>query len=129
MATYTFYPPQVMEGYPLADKWWRRVVSQRGIAVIIENGQVSLSRAVTEDELKDYDYVFLGGRGHIVNEATKDILVAQGFQIRTQAQADSDSNIAHNGFLVEKTKKEISNTDNSNGTRTIRYDDGSSELV
>ena len=101
MATYTFYPPQVMEGYPLADKWWRRVVSQRGVAVIIDNGVMSLSRAVTEDELKEYDYVFAGGRGHIVNEATKDILVAQGFAIRTQAQADSDSNIAHNGFLVE----------------------------
>jgi hypothetical protein len=129
MATYTFYPPQVMEGYPLADKWWRRVVSQRGVAVLINDGVMSLARAVTEDELRDYDYVFLGGRGHIVNEATKDILVGQGFAIRTQAQADSDSNIAHNGFLVLKVKKEISNKDNLNGTRTIRYDDGTSELV
>jgi hypothetical protein len=101
MATYTFYPPQVMEGYPLADKWWRRVVSQRGVAVLINDGVMSLARAVTEDELRDYDYVFLGGRGHIVNEATKVILVAQGFPIRTQAQANTDSNIAHNGFLVE----------------------------
>ena len=100
MATYTFYPPQVMEGYPLADKWWRRVVSQRGVAVLIQDGEVSLSRAVTEDELNEYDYVFLGGRGHIVNEATKDMLVAQGFPIRTQSQANADSNIAHNGFLV-----------------------------
>lgn len=100
MATYTFYPPQVMEGYPLADKWWRRVVSQRGVAVIIQDGELSLTRAVTEDELRDYDYVFLGGRSHIVNEATKDVLVGQGFPIRTQEQADADSNIAHNGFLV-----------------------------
>ena len=53
MATYTFYPPQVMEGYPLADKWWRRVVSQRGVAVLINDGELSLARAVTEDELKD----------------------------------------------------------------------------
>ena len=101
MATYTFYTPQVMEGYRLADKWWKRVVSQRGVAVIIDNGILSLSRAVTEDEMKDSDYVFLGGRNHIVNEAVKNILVGQGFPIRTQAQADSDSNIAHNGFLVE----------------------------
>ena len=100
MATYTFYPPQVMEGYPLADKWWRRVVSQRGVAVLINNGELSLSRAVTEDEINEYDYVFLGGRGHIVNEATKDMLVAQGFSIVSQSQADADSNIAHNGFLV-----------------------------
>lgn len=100
MATYTFYTPQVMEGFPSNDKWWRRVVSQRGEAVIIDNGVLSLSRAVTEDEMDEYDYVFLGGRNHIVSETIKNILVGQGFVIKTQAQADTASNIAHDGFLV-----------------------------
>jgi hypothetical protein len=100
MATYTFYTPQVMEGYRLADRWWKRVVSQRGVAVIIDNGILSLARAVTEDEMKDSDYVFLGGRNHIVNETVKNILVGQGFTIKTQAEADAASNAAHDGFLV-----------------------------
>ena len=100
MATYTFYPPQVLEGYPLRDKWWRRVVSQRGVAVLIDGNNLTTSRAVTEDELKDYDYVFLGGRSHIVSEAVKDVLVGFGYTIKTQAEADQLSNEAHNGFLV-----------------------------
>lgn len=100
MATYTFYPPQVMEGFPLRDKWWRRVVSPRGVAVLIDGATLTTSRAVTEDELNDYDYVFLGGRSHIVSEAVKDVLVGFGYTIKTQAEADAASDEAHSGFLV-----------------------------
>jgi hypothetical protein len=100
MATYTFYPPQVMEGYPLRDKWWRRVVSPRGVAVLIDGATVTTSRAVTEDELNEYQYVFLGGREHVVTEAVKDVLVGLGFIIKTQGEADAASDEAHNGFLV-----------------------------
>lgn len=100
MATYSFFPPQVMEGYPLRDKWWRRVVSPRGVAVLIDGATVTTSRAVTEDELNEYQYVFLGGREHVVTEAVKDVLVGLGFIIKTQGEADAASDEAHNGFLV-----------------------------
>jgi len=89
-----------MEGYPLRDKWWRRVVSPRGVAVLIDGATVTTSRAVTEDELNEYQYVFLGGREHVVTEAVKDVLVGLGFIIKTQGEADAASDEAHNGFLV-----------------------------
>ena len=89
-----------MEGFPLRDKWWRRVVSPRGVAVLIDGATVTTSRAVTEDELNEYQYVFLGGREHVVTEAVKDVLVGLGFIIKTQGEADAASDEAHNGFLV-----------------------------
>jgi hypothetical protein len=89
-----------MEGYPLRDKWWRRVVSPRGVAVLIDGATVTTSRAVTEDELNEYQYVFLGGREHVVTEAVKDVLVGLGFIIKTQGEADAASDEAHDGFLV-----------------------------
>lgn len=101
MAKYTFYTPQVMEGFPSKDRWWRRVVSQRGEAVVIKDGVLSLARAISEDEMAAADYVFLGGRNHIVSETIKDVLVGQGFVIKTQAEADTASNAAHDGFLVQ----------------------------
>ncbi len=100
MATYSFFPPQVMEGFPLRDKWWRRVVSPRGVAVLIDGATVTISRAVTEDELNEYEYVFLGGREHVVTEAVKDVLVGLGYTIKTQGEADAASDEAHDGFLV-----------------------------
>ncbi len=41
------------------------------MAVLIDGATVTTSRAVTEDELNEYQYVFLGGREHVVTEAVE----------------------------------------------------------
>jgi len=70
------------------------------VAVLLDGATVTTSRAVTEDELNEYQYVFLGGREHVVTEAVKDVLVGLGYTIKTQGEADAASDEAHNGFLV-----------------------------
>lgn len=101
MATYTFYPPQVMEAWPTRDRFWKRVVSPRGVGVLINGASMQLLRVLTEDEIRDSDYAFGGGREHQVSEATKDVLTGFGFPIITKEEAITLSDQEHNGHLVE----------------------------
>lgn len=98
---FEFYPPQVMEAWPLKDSLLKRVVSPRGVAVLITGSSIVLSRAVTQDETNAADYSYLGGRTHNVSTAEKNMLVSLGFPIKTKSEAVALSATAHTGFLVE----------------------------
>jgi hypothetical protein len=98
---FEFYPPQVMEAWPLKDSLLKRVISPRGVAVLITGSSIVLSRAVTQDDTDAADYAYLGGRTHNVSTAEKNMLVSLGFPIKTSSEAIALSDEAHTGFLVE----------------------------
>lgn len=98
---FEFYPPQVMEAWPLKDSLLKRVVSPRGVAVLITGSSIVLSRAVTQDDTDAADYAYLGGRTHNVSTTEKNMLVSLGFPIKTSSEAVALSASAHTGFLVE----------------------------
>jgi hypothetical protein len=98
---FEFYPPQVMEAWPLKDSLLKRVISPRGVAVLITGSSVVLSRAVTQDDTDAADYFYLGGRTHNVSTAEKDMLVSLGFPIKSSSESVALSDEAHTGFLVE----------------------------
>lgn len=98
---FEFYPPQVMEAWPLKDSLLKRVISPRGVTVLITGSSIVLSRAVTQDDTNAADYFYLGGRTHNVSTAEKDLLVSLGFPIKTSSESVALSDTAHTGFLVE----------------------------
>lgn len=98
---FEFYPPQVMEAWPLKDSLLKRVISPRGVAVLITGSSIVLSRAVTQDDTDAADYFYLGGRTHNVSTAEKNMLVTLGFPIKTKSESIALSASAHTGFLVE----------------------------
>lgn len=98
---FEFYPPQVMEAWPLKDSLLKRVISPRGVAVLITGSSVSLQRVVTQDETNEADYFYLGGRTHNVSTAEKNLLVSLGFPIKTKSESVALSDSEHTGFLVE----------------------------
>jgi hypothetical protein len=98
---FEFYPPQVMEAWPLKDSLLKRVISPRGVTVLITGSSIVLSRAVTQDETNDSDYFYLGGRTHNVSNTEATMLTSLGFPTKTSSEAVALSDTAHNGFLVE----------------------------
>jgi hypothetical protein len=98
---FEFYPPQVMEAWPLKDSLLKRVVSPRGVAVLITGSSIVLSRAVTQDDTDAADYAYLGGRTHNVSATEASMLTSLGFPTKTRSEATALSDKAHTGFLVE----------------------------
>jgi len=98
---FEFYPPQVMEAWPLKDSLLKRVVSPRGVAVLITGSSIVLSRAVTQDDTDAADYAYLGGRTHNVSNAEAAMLTSLGFPTKTRSEATALSDVAHTGFLVD----------------------------
>ncbi len=98
---FEFYPPQVMEAWPLKDSLLKRVISPRGVAVLITGSTMLLSRAVTQDDTDAADFAYLGGRTHNVSNTEATMLTSLGFPTKTSSEAVALSDTAHNGFLVE----------------------------
>lgn len=100
--SYLFYPPQVMEGQPgVRDSLFRRIRYARGVAVLIKNGVAERWRVVIDDDVADYDYVYLGGHVHAVAPEAASVLLGLGFPVLTQAEADALVDSDHDGFLIE----------------------------
>lgn len=98
---YQFYPPQVMESWPTRDRFLSRVVSPRGVGVLIKDGIIHLTRAITQDEEKEYDHVFFGGHIYTLDNDDAVLLMSYGYPVRTAEEAITLSDQAHSGFLVE----------------------------
>lgn len=98
--SYEFYPPQVMEAWPSKDSLLKRLVSPRGVAVLITGTTIVLARAVTQDDTDAADYAYLGGLTHNVSNTDAARLTSLGFPTKTRSEAIALSDVAHDGFLV-----------------------------
>ena len=76
MADYIFRTPIVREGPAGGSRLFWFYKLNRGITIVKSGSTYSQVRYLLDEELKNYDVVYLGGREHIVNDATKTELIA-----------------------------------------------------
>jgi hypothetical protein len=76
MADYIFKTPTVREGPAGGHRLFHFYKLDRGISIAKSGGVYSQVRYVLDDTMDDYQEFYLGGRNHVVNDATKAALIA-----------------------------------------------------
>ena len=76
MTEYIFKTPIVREGPAGKHRLFYFYSLNRGITIVKLGGVYSQVRYLLDEDLADYDEVYLGGRNHTVSEATKTALIA-----------------------------------------------------
>lgn len=78
MTQYVFKTPTVREGPAGRHRLFYFYKLDRGISIVKSGATYSQVRYLVDDQLDDYDVVYLGGRNHVVSEAEKAALIAGG---------------------------------------------------
>ena len=81
MTEYVFKTPTVREGPAGGHRLFHIYKLDKGLTVIKNNGTYSITRYLLDDQLDDYQEIYLGGRNHVVSEATKAALIAGGIGV------------------------------------------------
>jgi hypothetical protein len=81
MSTYIFEPPIVREGPAGGHRLFQFYKLNRGISIVKDNGTYRQVRYLTDEDLRSYQEVYLGGNKHIVDDATKAALIAGGIDV------------------------------------------------
>ena len=81
MTDYIFKTPTVREGPVGLHRLFYFYTLDRGISIVKSGSTYSQARYLLDEDLDNYDVVYLGGRNHVVNEATKAELIAGGVGI------------------------------------------------
>jgi hypothetical protein len=76
MTTYVFETPIVREGPAGGHRLFYFYKLDRGITIIRDNGVYRQVRYLVDEDLQNYQEVYLGGSRHIVDDATKARLIA-----------------------------------------------------
>ena len=76
MTTYIFKTPTVEEGPAGGHRLFYFYKIDRGVTVIKSGATWSTTRYLLDEDLDNYDVVYLGGRNHEVKEARKAELIA-----------------------------------------------------
>jgi hypothetical protein len=76
MTTYVFDTPIVREGPAGGHRLFYFYKLNRGITIIRDNGIYKQVRYLVDEDLQNYQEVYLGGHRHIVDEDTKTRLIA-----------------------------------------------------
>lgn len=76
MTTYVFDTPIVREGPAGGHRLFYFYKLNRGITIICDNGTYKQVRYLVDEDLQNYQEVYLGGHRHIVDEDTKTRLIA-----------------------------------------------------
>jgi len=78
MTEYIFKTPTVREGPAGLHRLFYFYKLDVGITIVKSGGTYSQVRYLLDEDLTNYDVVYLGGRDHTVDEATKAELIAGG---------------------------------------------------
>jgi hypothetical protein len=78
MTTYIFEPPIVREGPSGGHRLFQFYKLNVGISIVKDAGVYMQVRYLTDEDLRSYEEVYLGGNKHVVNETTKAALIAGG---------------------------------------------------
>jgi hypothetical protein len=76
MTEYIFKTPTVSEGPAGGHRLFYFYTLERGISIVKDNGVYEQARYLLDEDLASFEEVYLGGRNHIVSEATKAALIA-----------------------------------------------------
>jgi hypothetical protein len=78
MTTYIFETPIIAEGPAGGHRLFQFYKLNRGISIVRDAGTYMQVRYLTDEDLRSYQEVYLGGNKHIVDETTKAALIAGG---------------------------------------------------
>jgi hypothetical protein len=78
MTDYIFRTPTVREGPAGRARLFYFYKLDKGITIVKSGATYSQVRYLLDEDLSDYDVVYLGGREHVVSEAVKADLIAGG---------------------------------------------------
>ena len=78
MTDYIFRTPTVREGPAGRARLFYFYKLDKGITIVKSGATYSQIRYPLDEDLADYDVVYLGGREHVVSEAVKAELIAGG---------------------------------------------------
>lgn len=78
MTNYIFKTPTVAEGPAGRHRLFYFYKLDRGISIVKSGASYSQVRYLVDEQIDDYDVVYLGGRNHVVSEAEKAALIAGG---------------------------------------------------
>jgi hypothetical protein len=78
MTEYVFQTPIVREGPAGGHRLFHFYKLDRGVTIVKTGGVYAQTRWLVDDQLDDYQEIYLGGRNHVVSEATKAALIAGG---------------------------------------------------
>lgn len=78
MTEYIFRTPTVREGPAGGHRLFYFYKLDKGITIVKSGGAYSQVRYLVDEDLTDYDVVYLGGREHIVDDTAKAELIAGG---------------------------------------------------
>jgi hypothetical protein len=78
MTTYIFEPPTVREGPAGGHRLFSFYKLDVGISIVKDAGVYMQVRYLTDEDLRSYQEVYLGGNKHVVDETTRTALIAGG---------------------------------------------------
>ena len=78
MSTYVFETPIVREGPAGGHRLFHFYKLNRGISIVKDAGVYRQVRYLTDEDLRSYQEVYLGGNKHIVDATTRAALIAGG---------------------------------------------------
>jgi hypothetical protein len=81
MTTYIFTTPVVKEGPSGGHRLFEFYKIDRGITIVRQDGVYYQARYLVDGDLADFQEVYLGGRNHVVSEATKAALIAADIDV------------------------------------------------
>ena len=76
MSTYVFETPIVREGPAGGHRLFSFYKLNVGISIVKDAGEYMQVRYLTDEDLRNYQEVYLGGNKHVVNETTRAALIA-----------------------------------------------------
>ena len=78
MTEYIFKTPIVREGPAGGGRLFHFYKLDKAVTIVKSGGTYSRVRYLLDEDITDYDVVYLGGRNHVVSEAVKAELIAGG---------------------------------------------------
>ena len=84
MATYVFETPIVREGPSGGHRLFSFYKLNVGISIVKDAGEYMQVRYLTDEDLRSYQEVYLGGNKHIVDETTRAALIAGGVGVTAE---------------------------------------------
>jgi hypothetical protein len=84
MTTYIFETPIVREGPAGGHRLFSFYKLNVGISIVKDGGQYMQVRYLTDEDLRSYQEVYLGGNKHVVDATTRAALIAGGVGVTAE---------------------------------------------
>lgn len=71
--------PTVDENLWTTDVFFSRYRLPRGVSLLVSGPTVTATQYPYQEDLEQYDHVYMGGREHTITQAEADVLTAAGY--------------------------------------------------